>query len=155
MAFNPTSPLAGTPVTGLTSPTFTFTSDQPANPGRQKQWIVSGIGGTQTGTEVHSITKPFSVMVSRPEQVKTPGRPDALGLQRTINYNKWSIVTRVGVKINAAGQIGIARFVTEETIPAGAETYDAATIKSALSMHSGFIVQNANGNIDTITVGTV
>lgn len=155
MAFNPSSPLTGTIVAGLTSPTFTLTSDQPTAPVRQKQWIVTALGGTQTGVETHSLSKPFVITATKPEKIRLQGAPDSLGRQRVVYYNKWNFLTRIGCKINAAGQVAVARYSTDVTVPVGAETYDPVTIRSGLSCHAGMLVNQADGIVSTVTVGTI
>lgn len=72
MAISPSSPITGSAITGLTSPTYTLTADNPPD-SNSKAWVITALGGTQTGVSVHKNEMPFRIVVRRPKQVKIPG----------------------------------------------------------------------------------
>jgi hypothetical protein len=75
MTVSVTSPVTGSAQTGLTSPTFTLTTDV-APDVNGKQWVVTALGGTQTGVSVHSVASPFSLTFWRPKISRILGQPN-------------------------------------------------------------------------------
>lgn len=149
MAFAPTSPITGAAQTGLTSPTYTITADTaPDNNG--KQYAVTALGGTQTGVVAHSVASPFTHTFKRPKVLKTLGMPNPnTGMIRDVPRNNYELLTRKGV-IPAAGQpaqVMIIRTIIE--VPAGADSYDAVSVRAAQSSHNGLIAQVTSGIGDT------
>jgi hypothetical protein len=73
MAYSPTSPVTGAAQTGLTSPTYTLSTDvAPSING--KQHAITALGGTQTGVNSHSVAAPFTCTFVRPQPLNLWGK---------------------------------------------------------------------------------
>jgi len=155
VSFAPTSPVTGATVTGLTSPTYTLTTDvAPSING--KQFAVSALGGTQTGVDVNSVSKPFSISFFRPAQLKTlPQANPVTGVIKNVPMNTYKLITRKGA-LPAANQISItARITTVIEIPAGTDTYEPEELRALISAHFGTGSQQASGIADTVITGVI
>lgn len=151
--WNPTSPVTGAAQTGLTTPTYTIAADvAPDNNG--KQVAVTALGGTQTGVTVHSIASPFTGTFIRPKNFKSLGQPNPVtGRLPSVPSNSFSAIVRKGVT-PLAGQPAKPMIVRVSVdIPAGADTYDAANVRAALSFAFGLIAQQSAGYGDTVITG--
>lgn len=155
MTFALTTPITGQAQTGLTSPTYTITADTPPNI-NAKQWVVSALGGTQTGVISHSVSAPFSIAMFRPQnpQVLSPVNP-VTGVLTKVPTNTYKVITRKGV-LPLAGQAYKNMIVTTTIeVPAGSDTADPANVRAALSAHYGALVQASAGTGDTCVSGTL
>ncbi len=155
MTISLTSPITGTAQTGLTSPTYTLTSD--TFPGvNGKQWAVTALGGTQTGVTTHSATYPFTVAATRPLTYKVLGKPHPVtGLISSVPMNTYKVITRKSV-IPLSGQPGRNMLVTTVIdVPAGADLADSANVRAALSAHIGALSQQSAGIGDTVALGVL
>lgn len=153
MSFSPTSPVTGASVSGLTTPTYTLTSDlAPGNNG--KQFAVTALGGTQTGVDVHSVSKPFTLTMFRPQVLRTlPAQNPVTGVLKDVPVNTYKIVSRKGA-VPAANQVPRTCIVTTTIdVPAGTELYEPEELKAVLSAHFGVLNQQASGIADTIISG--
>lgn len=153
--FNPTSPVTGAPVPGFTSPTYTLTADQ-APAVNAKQFTVSAIGGTQAGVDIHTVSKPFTITMFKPVQVR--GLPQAnpvTGIIKNIPINTYKVITRKGClpATNQAPQV--AKITVSLDAPAGADTFDQASLKAMVSAAFGVLWQQATGVADTVNTGTM
>lgn len=155
MAFAPTSPITGSTQTGLTTPSYTIAVDSnPDNNG--KQYYVSGLGGTQTGVNSHSVASPFTLSMFRPKVLKglSPVNP-VTGVLRAVPMNTYKVITRKGV-IPLAGQaVKTAVLKTELDIPAGSDFADPLSIRAAISAHIGLLTQISNEIGNTVVTGTI
>lgn len=154
MSFAPSSPITGAAITGLTSPTYTIVADTPPS-AVSKQYAVSALGGTQTGVTAHSLSSPFTHTMFRPANIKVLGQPNVSGVIRTFPRNTFSILTRKGVSVLANQPVQTSNIRTDLVLPAGADIYDQANFKAALSAHIGLLWQVANGLADTSFTGTM
>lgn len=150
-----TTPVTGAAQTGFTAPTYTLAADFIAG-NNSKQWVVTALGGTQTGAHVHSVSSPFTIAITRPPVFKIPGVINAAtGLLRSVPRNSYTVVTRVGV-VPLTGQPPIPAYIrTEFVVPAGSDVYDAATLRSMVSLHIGALSQQPAGMGDTLIAGTL
>lgn len=157
MSLNPSSPITGAAVTGLTSPTYTYTEDSTDQ--NSRKFVVTALGGTQTGVEVHSIGSPFFLQVSRQPQLKSLPKPNNLGIYPSIPVNEFRIKGVKGATVN-----GSVAGVSSETlctldcrlrVPAGVElsTNDPEELKALLSFLCGFMFSNASGIYDLASTG--
>jgi hypothetical protein len=156
MAFSPSSPISGAAVTGLTTPTYTLTADNPPSP-QGKQYYVSALGGTQTGVVPHSASRPFTLSAFKPAALQQLGAivPATGALSRVpVNTYKW--ITRKSV-IPLSGQPGRVMVITTVAeVPAGADTADAANLAAGFSAHAGLLAgANTQGMYDTVISGAV
>lgn len=155
MTFSLTSPITGTAQTGLTSPTYTLTTDTPPN-ANAKQSVVTALGGTQTGVVTHSVAAPFSIAMFRPQnpQVLTPVSP-VTGVLTKVPMNTYKVITRKGV-LPLAGQSYKPMVITTMIeVPAGSDTADPANVRAALSAHIGALSQQSAGIGDTTVQGVL
>lgn len=153
MAFNPGVSITGAAISGLTSPTYTLTQD--SNPAANaKQFAVTALGGTQTGVDANTVSKPFLITAVKPVQLKTAGAPNpTTGVLKNVPNNSYKIVTKKGA-LPAANQVPyVARVTTIIDVPAGTDTYEPEELKAMLSAHFGALWANAQGISDTVITG--
>jgi hypothetical protein len=152
MTFAVTSPITGAAQTGLTSPTFTLTAD--TAPGNSKQWAVTTVGGTQTGVLPHSLGLPFTISCFKPLAIKQLGRANVVtGVINTVPRNVFKVITRKGVLPLAGQPATNLQITTVIELPAGSDTADPVSVRSALSAHLGALAQQAAGLGDTVVSG--
>lgn len=153
MAYNPTTPVTGAAQTGFTTPTYTLVADT-APDSNGKQHAVSAIGGTQTGVDVSSVSRPFTVTFVRPKVLRTLGNANPVtGVISNVPMNTYKLITRKGV-LPLAGQPSRTMLVTTVIeVPSGSDTADAANVRAALSLHLGILAQQSAGFGDTSVSG--
>lgn len=149
MTYSVTSPVTGSAQTGFTTPTYTLVTDV-APDSNGKQHAVSAIGGTQTGVDVSSVSRPFTATFIRPKTLKSLGAMNPVtGVISNIPRNTYKLITRKGV-LPLAGQPSQTMLVTTIIeVPAGSDTADAANVRAALSLHLGILSQQSAGIGDT------
>lgn len=155
MAVNLTSPVTGAAQTGFTSPTYTHIVDV-APDSNGKQNAVTAIGGTQTGVDVSSVSRPFTFTFIRPKSLRTLGSPNPVtGVISNVPNNTYKAITRKGV-LPLAGQPSRTMLITTIIeVPAGSDVADAANVRAALSMHLGSLSQLSAGIGDTTVSGVM
>lgn len=155
MAFAPASPVTGAAVTGLTSPTYTLTADVAPNI-NGKQYAITGLGGTQTGVDTNTVSKPFSVTFFRPAVLRVlPQANPVTGVIKDVPTNTYKLITRKGA-VPAANQISkMARVTTIIEVPAGTDTYEPEELRAMLSLHFGVGWAQASGIADTVVSGVM
>lgn len=154
MAWNPTSPVTGGTITGFTSPTYTLSTDYAPDASTGKQWAVTALGGTQASVRTHSATDPFTVSFFRPKVFKSPGQPNPVtGAISSVPFNVFKQIVRKGVLPAANQAARPMRVTTSFEVPAGADTYDAANVKAAVSLFVGVSNQQSAGIADTLISG--
>lgn len=157
MTCSVTSPVTGTAQNGgFTSPTYTVVSTA-APDVNGKQYVVTALGGTQPGTvKVHTASSPFLVSVWQPKSLQVLGKLNPLtGLYASVPKNRYKVITLKGV-IPAVGQPdAVMPIETNLGVPAGADTYDIASVRAAISMHIGVLNQISAGLGDTAASGTI
>jgi len=153
MAVSLSTPVTGTAQTGLTSPTYTVSVDT-APDATGKQWAVTALGGTQTGVTTHSVSSPFTFTAFRPKVFKSLGLADpSTGVIYRVGKNRWRYITRKGVTPASGQSAGLMLITTDVEILAGADTYDPANVRAALSFHFGCVSQQSAGIGDSGTNG--
>jgi len=154
MAFNPSSPVTGAAITGLTSPTYTIVSDTPPSI-NAKTYAVTALGGTQTGVLTHSPDTPFNVTFKRPALLKTLGSKNPITGQYTqVPKNEYGMFFRKGVAIQT-GQYDVLAVDIRFRVPAGAATYDSVQMKALASFLGGMITAQIQGVLDTELTGVM
>jgi hypothetical protein len=150
MAISPTSPLPGATQPDLTSPTYTLVSDYGPN-SHSKQWIVSSLGGTQTGVDTHSVSKPFTLTVERPSNFRQFGGVNPVtGVVSNVPNNVYVVRTRKGVVPLSGQNPRNCIMETRIVVPAGSDTADLVNLEAGLSAHIGLL-----SDISTDLGGTV
>lgn len=153
MSFAPSSPVTGSAQTGFTSPTYTLTADIAPSP-NGKQYAVTGLGGTQTSVDTHSVSKPFTTTFFKPVVLKTlPQANPVTGVIKNIPINGYKHVTRKGAAPSAGQTNLVPRITTLIEVPAGVDTYEPEEIRAMISLHVGILNQQSAGIGDTCITG--
>lgn len=154
MPWSPTTPITGAAQTGFTSPTYTISAD--TYPGvNGKQHAITALGGTQVGVRSHSVSDPFTVSAGRPTSLRSLPAVNGNGGYSSVPRNTYFIITRKGVNI-AANQPPVTLLAsTKVEVPAGADSYDSANVRAALSCHFGAIAQQSAGFGDLCVSGVL
>lgn len=150
------SPVTGLDQTGLTSPTFTLAADT-APTSNGKQFVVTALGGTQTGVVPNSLGAPFTITYFRPSAFKTAvaGILAAAGIISNIPMNVFTLVVRKAVKVNEVGGVGIARAEIKFHVPVNATEEDLVSLKSMISALGGVLTQDPDQWFENIHGGTL
>lgn len=155
MAVALSTPVTGGAQTGFTSPTYTVTSDI-APDVNGKQYAVTALGGTQVGVTAHSVASPFTWTFWKPKAFKVLGKPNpTTGLLPGVPVNVYKAITRKGMLPLAAQPYAIGTADFKFTIPAGADTADAANVRALVSMAIGSAYSVSSGLGDTLISGIV
>jgi len=149
--------ITGATVTGLTTPTYTLTSDT-APDIYSKQFAITALGGTQTNVTSHSPSSPFTVTVKRPKTLAILGNANpttGLLVTGSVPKNTYSVIVRKGAAplANNVPQIAIARL--DIAVPAGSETYQNQQIRALLSFMIGVLDNQVSGLSDTTVTGII
>lgn len=148
-----TTPITGAAQTGFTAPTYTLTSDV-APDVNGKQHAVTALGGTQAGVTTHSVQSPFTVTFVRPKTFKFLGKTNPVtGLLPGVPKNQWKCIVRKGVTPLAGQPASLLLAEVTLSIPAGADTADAANIRAAISALIGALSQQSAGIGDSLASG--
>lgn len=155
MAFSPASPVTGAAVSGLTTPTYTLTTDVAPNV-NGKQYAVTALGGTQTGVDVNTVSKPFSISFFRPAVLRVlPQANPVTGVIRNVPMNSYKLITRKGASPAANQNPITARITTTIEVPAGTDTYEPEELRAMVSAHFGVGWAQASGIADTLVSGVM
>lgn len=149
-----TSPVTGSAQTGFTAPTYTHVVDSAVD-SNIKQYAVTALGGTQAGVTPHSVSSPFTLSVSKPKQLRSLGMPAANGYIAQVPNNIYRTLTRKGVVPAVNQPARVCTIDCSISVPAGADTYDAANIRAAISAHIGVLQQISAGLGDTTISGVL
>jgi len=153
MSFAPSSPVTGAPQTGLTTPTYTITSDTPPN-SHSEQYAVTALGGTQTGVDAHSVSKPFTLTMERPASFKMIGTPNPVtGVINNIPMNVYKVRVRKGVVPSTDQPVKTAIAELRISVPAGADENDASSVRAMLSLLGGALWADSSGIGDVLIDG--
>lgn len=155
MPFDPTSPITGATVTGLTSPTYTLSSDTPPD-SNMEQWAITALGGTQTGVDAHSIAKPFTLTVQRPKSFKALGAVNPVtGQLGSVPENVFKIRVRKGATPLDGQPSRVARCEVVIHVPAGTDVADPEDLRAMLSCFIGALNSNSADISDMIINGII
>lgn len=155
MAISLTTPVTGGAQTGLTSPTYTLTTDIAPN-SLGKQWAVTALGGTQTGVTTHSVAAPFTVSVFRPAAFKQLGKANpTTGVIGNVPKNQWKFIFRKGVLPLAGQPYQISQITVLWDVPAGSDLADPANLRALMSLVVGSLTQVSAGTGDTAVSGVM
>lgn len=153
MSFLPSSPVAGAAISGLTSPTYTLTSDTPPN-AHSKQFAITALGGTQTDVSTHSPSSPFIVVLTRPTAFKAPSLVNPVTGQLTsVPRNVWRLMVVKGATPLAGQNPANIVFRGEFTIPVGVDANDPNEIRAMLSLIGGLFWAEGNDLALCFTTG--
>lgn len=155
MAFSPATPATGAAVTGLTSPTYTLLTDVAPNI-NGKQYAVSALGGTQTGVDFNTVSKPFTISFFRPIQLRVlPQANPVTGIIKNVPLNVYKFITRKGAQPALNQSLMVAKITTSIEVPAGVDTYEPEEIRAMISAHFGVGWAQADGIASTVLTGVL
>lgn len=155
MALDITTVVTGATVTGLTSPTYTMTLDNPPS-NNARQSIVSSVGGTQTGVRTHSPSDPFTMTITKPNQAAAYPRVSANGLKiGKTTRNKYTVLIRKGTVPLAGQPAEVSDIRVELNVVSGAEVNDKANIAAMLSLAAAHVNREANNWYLAATTGGI
>jgi len=155
MAITITSPVTGAAQTGFVTPTYTLVADTPPA-SNAKQWAVTAVGGTQTGVDVHSVSKPFTIAVFRPAQLKPlPQANVPTGIIKNVPSNTYKVITRKGASVAANQAPVIDRISTIIDVFAGTDSFEPTDVQAMIALHIGALSQVSAGIGDTALSGVL
>lgn len=126
---------------GFTTPTYTTLASSMTIP-NGKVYTVTAKAGTQPGAvDVHSASRPFSLLVSRPANVRGLPAVNANGVLPNVPVNTYGINTRKGVTPLAGQASTLASMKTSMNIPAGSDLADPSNLRAMISAHIGALQQ--------------
>lgn len=155
MSFAPSVITGPTGVTGLTSPTWTYSADGTAPLPTSKQYAVTSLGGTQTGVSVHSVGNPFYARFTRPAAYKQLGNPNASGVIKAFPKNYYELLTVKGVLPLASQPIQQFPVRTSFGLPAGSDVADPVSVAAGLASHAALLWQLAEEIRKSVITGIV
>jgi hypothetical protein len=149
------SPIVGaTNYTGLTNPTFTVGADQ-APDVNGKAYVVTNLGGTQTGVEVSSSSNPFTLLFTRPKVLRTLPALQANGQLANVPNNVWVVSAKKGVDVQSGQPKRLMTGRLEISVPAGADVADPETIRAMICAFAGALWESGNDLADSIVQGSL
>lgn len=154
MSFN-LAAITGATVPGFTAPTYTPTVDvAPSQNG--KQYAITAIGGTQSGVDLNSVSKPFTISFFRPSILRgLPAANPVTGVVKAVPVNTYKLITRKGALPAANQAPQLVKITTTFEVPAGVDTYEVEDLKAAISSHIGALNQQSSGIADTVSTGVM
>lgn len=133
MSINVTGPTAAISAGNLAAATYTFVPDM-ATDLRSKAFVVSALGGTQTGVNIHSVDAPKQFIVKKPAVFQQPSAYNVTtGRYGRVPKNVTRIIGRGSANV-ASGQVEIIPITLDIGIPAGAMTYDRPNVEASVAM---------------------
>lgn len=152
---NLTGPTTTTGTTTLlTSPTYSFVPGIAKDPGN-KAYTVSALGGTQTGVTIHSLAKPMEIIFKRFSNYLRAAKYNSLTqLFGIVPKNTISVIGRNGVNISAT-QVEVQSVRIDISIPAGAETFDAAKVEAGTLMVLQATINQLGALLDASRTGSI
>lgn len=132
MPISLTGPTAAVTTDTLTSATYTFTADM-ASDNRSKVFVVTTLGGTQTGVSAHTVDAPKMLIVKKPAVYQQPSAYNTVsGRYGKVPKNVTRVLFRGSAKV-AANQWELMPISMDIGVPAGATSYDRANVDASFS----------------------
>jgi hypothetical protein len=140
---------------GFTTPSWTSVASSTTFP-NGKGYVVTAKAGTQPGSvDVHSASRPFSLLASRPANIRGLPALNASGVLPNVPVNTYGLNTRKGVT-PLAGQASVnASMKTQINVPAGADLADIANLRAMISAHIGALSQMSAEIGETAATGEI
>lgn len=149
------SPVTGSTITGLTSPTYTLVADTPPD-SNAKCVVVTALGGTQTNVRTHTLSDPFSLTVWKPKVPRAlPAKNPITSAYPSVPLNQYAMIIRKGVYIDAASVVRQVTIRLLADIPAGADGSDGPNIRAAISLLGGVLWAEADDFSDLFRLGVM
>jgi len=147
--------ITGAAQTGFTSPTYTTVADKSPDPA-SNQYVVTAVGGTQTGARIHSVSDPFLFGVTKPKSMKALPSPNPVtGKYPPLPSNRYAIQVHKGVNFAANNAPAVAHARLYVDVPVGSDAYDPANLRAMLSALIGAVSTLSAGIGDTAANGVI
>lgn len=155
MSFSLSGAINGAAVSGLTTPTHTWTQDS-VTPPNMKQYVCTQVGGTQTDVSTHSVASPFLVSLTKPSVFKPLSMVNPVtGRLTSVPRNTWKMIFIKGAT-PLAGQASVPILIRVEfVVPSGVDSADPNEIRSLLSAMGGVLWNQAGGLADSFLLGII
>lgn len=154
MTWSPDGTATGGAQLGLTTPTYTYTTDV-APAANARQYVVTTLGGTQTGVRTHTAGDPFSLRVTRQPYKALPAKLQNGMYAGNVPLNKTEWLLKKGLKIDSSGTIRAGYWRVSAEIPAGAESNDDINIQAMTSFIIGILSEESADVGETIKTGVI
>lgn len=151
--FSPDTSITGATQSAFTTPTYTLAEDNLRPEPNTRQFVVTALGGTQTGVRAHTAGDPFSTLVRKGPYKPTPTPNPVTGAYGQIPLNRVELLTRKGMKIDAAGTIRVGNLRVILELPAGSESNDAVNIKALICYAFGLLNEESQDYADSAIAG--
>lgn len=155
MTWSPDSSTTGAAQTNLTGPTYTVASDLSPD-ANSRQYVVTAIGGTQTGVRASTAGDPFTATIRKDRNYKVlPARNPTNGAYGNVPMNKTEILFRKGVHIDSDDTIRVANLRVIAELPAGSESQDPENIRALCSFAIGLLSEESADYGDSLITGII
>lgn len=150
--WSPDSSITGGAQTGLTTPTFTLASDL-APDANSRQYVVTALGGTQTGVRANTNGDPFTATVRKAPYKALPAKNPVTGSYGNVPLNRVEILCRKGMEIDSSATLRVGNIRVIAEIPAGAEQNDPENIRALCSFAIGLLNEESQDYGDSLVAG--
>jgi hypothetical protein len=121
-----------------------------------KRGIVTSLAsGTAANVRFHSVSDPFDLTVWAPKQPRALPNANPNGVRPAIPMNSYAIVMRKGLRAASDVASIASPLEVKFSVPAGAESYDAANLAALLSAAAGLLNVLADDLYDNALTGSV
>lgn len=133
MSINLAGPTAAITAGNLTAATYTFVSEM-ASDFRSKAFVLSALGGTQTGVTPHTVDAPKMFIVKKPaSNAVASAYNTTTGRYGKVPKNTTRVIGKGSANV-AAGQVETIPITLDIAIPAMAMTYDRPNVEASVLM---------------------
>jgi hypothetical protein len=140
-------------LTGFTSATWTFGASTTTIP-YGKMGTVTAKGGTQpSAVDIHSGSRPNSVMVTRPATIRQLPALNAQGALPSVPLNVYKTGLNKGVTVLAGQPAAYLGIDTNWRVPAGADIADPDNIAAGVAEYIAWLVANEQAIVDMLKTG--
>lgn len=140
-------------MTGFTAATWTFGASTTTIP-YGKMGTCTAKGGTQpSAVDIHSGSRPNSVMVSRPATIRQLPALNAQGVLPNVPLNVYKTGLNKGVLVLAGQPSAFLGIDTAWRVPAGADIADPDNIAAGVMEYIAWLTANAPNIIDMLKTG--
>ncbi len=133
MSISLTGPTAAITTNSISAGTYSFVAEL-ARDNRSKAFVVSTLGGTQTGVEIHRVDAPKRFVVKNPATFLQPSAYNVTtGRYGRVPKNSTRVIGTGSAKV-AANQYETIPITLDIGIPAGSMSYDRANVEASVLM---------------------
>jgi hypothetical protein len=143
-------------VTGFTTPTFTTAQSSTTIPNGKVATVTAKGGGAQpSAVDVHSASRPFSFLSTKPATVRGVPALNSAGQLLNVPVNVYGLSTLKGLT-SMSGQPSQRGYVkTQFGIPAGADVIDPDNVAAMILAHIMVLAQIVQEIVNTGKTGEI